>query len=223
MLLNLVSGFDPVTLAEADQGPFVFALPCTLRYMFNDEMFSWNVNSAVEADVAGTATMEEIFYGTRNVGLGPDVDGGRQLQQETAPFVTFCQPGAFDDGHLECTIPFDVECKSLFDIQSIFQDFPEANVQAQWVNDAGDAYLPAQQNPPASNRRDTAAAGNDRDAGKEITVMSVGMMDSLQSTSQMGNHARSARTKFDVLLLNADYGSTCIARVAHTHVQQLAR
>ena len=47
--------------------------------------------------------------------------------------------------------------------------------------------------------------------------MSVGLMDDLQLTSQMGQHARSARTKFDVLLLNADVGSTCIARVAYTH------
>ena len=34
---NLVSS----TIRAAHRGPFAFALPCTLRYMFNDQMLSW--------------------------------------------------------------------------------------------------------------------------------------------------------------------------------------
>ena len=48
-----------------------------------------------------------------------------------------------------------------------------------------------------------------------IVQMSVGIMDNLQSNSQMGEHARAAKTKHDVFTLMADFGSTCIMRVAH--------
>ena len=196
-----------------DEGPFAFALPCTLRYMFNQRMMTWNVNAAVAAAPAN-ATMQDTFWGTRNLGLAPDdeKESGDRLQQETAPFVTFCQPGEYEELPIgvggDTRIHFDVECEPLFEIESIFQDFVENNVAAQWRNDNDNGNL-AQD---ATDRRDN-------DAGRQITVMSVGLMDNLQSESQLGLHERSARTKFDVLTLNADHGSTCICRVAYTHAQ----
>ena len=201
---------------EDDAGPFAFALPCTLRYMFNQRMLTWNVNAAVAAAPAN-ATMQNTFWGTSNLGLGPDEEkeNGNRLQQETAPFVTFCQPDRYESlagGGINLPtgrIHFDVECEPLFEIKSIFQDFVENDVAAQWRNDNDDGDLPQ----TATNRRDN-------DDGRKITVMSVGLMDDLQRVSEMGQHARSARTKFDVLTLNAGHGSTCICRVAHTHAPQ---
>ena len=53
---------------ENDAGPFAFALPCTLRYMFNQQMLSWNVNAALAAAPAN-ATMQNTFWGTSNLGV----------------------------------------------------------------------------------------------------------------------------------------------------------
>ncbi len=79
-------------------------------------MLTWNVNAALAAAPAN-ATMQNTFGGTRNLGLGPDdeKESGDRLQQETAPFVTFCQPGEYE-GFPAGRINFDVE----FEIESIF-------------------------------------------------------------------------------------------------------
>ena len=199
--------------AFATEGPFACALPCTLRYLFEDKKMALHVTGAIAA-APQNATFEEIFWATRNVGLAPeaaDDDGtlhGDRQQQESAPFVTFCEPKARVVGDANTRIHINVDCTSLFDMTSIFQDFPD--VAADWRNDAGDGF----NQQPVVTRRDTAV-------GKEIIVLSVGMMDNLQQTSQMGQHERSVRTKFDVLTLNADTGSTCIVRVAHTNAAQI--
>ena len=193
-------------IREVNQGPFAFALPCTVRYMFNDRMFSWYVNAAREA-APEDSTLSDIFWGTRGLGLSPDdtADYGDRLQQETASFVTFCEPEEFKDDGATTDIRFDVDMEPLLNLESVFQDFTEGATGAQWKDPAN-----ALVNQAASDRRDT-------EAGRQITVMSVGLIDALEEAT----NAKAKRTKFDVLVLNADYGSTCIARLAHSDTNAL--
>ena len=207
-----------------------FTVPCTVRYMFNENMMAWNLNNDAQADAQDaepTADIRDLYWGTRALGLGPDDAGelvagvntfltGTHQQQESAPFRVFCQPASVEGGTRGAAATVDVhtdlEFKSLFDITSIFQDFPgDAQNGPLWINNAGDG-----------TDQQTASASRNTEAGREVTVMSVGVMDNLHFNSNLSEDPElGAKTKHDAITLMCDFGSTCICRVAYFPVNQL--
>ena len=211
--LSVVLPYTQQLEAEADALRFsqhnTLTVPCTVRYMFNDKMMVWNLNAGNvpigNAAAATPPTLSNMYWGTRNLGQEIDSDTGTYQQQESAPFRVFCEPTEVANGAPGAggTALVEMDFGSLFDVRSIHQDFAET-AAADWINQAGDANVPQ-----------AVVTRRNNDAGRAILVMSVGIMDNLQSNSQMGKHARAAKTKHDVFTLMADFGSTCIMRVAH--------
>ena len=195
--------------------------PCTARYSFERSLLGFDFNPAAPE------TLAQHFWNTRNLGLSPDnrTNYGTHLQQETAPFVTFTQAKGgreLDDTDRARYLQVDADFKKLFDVRNIFQDFPEPGHAAdpdaqpnpileegaQWINQAG-------------NGLDNQLFNDVRDEKRDIIVQSVGLMDELQQESALGDWEQSCRTKFDNIIMNADFGTTTIFRVAHFASTQL--